>query len=89
MSTTVTQKGQVTIPKSVRDQMGIAPGSRVGFVLLEDGHVALVKEDGSGTGQPARDNADWIARSGFADVIGCASTGMSTDEIMALLRDPA
>jgi AbrB family looped-hinge helix DNA binding protein len=88
MTTTVTQKGQVTIPKSVRDRMGIAPGSRVGFVLLADGHVALVKEDGGATLRPSGDAGDWIARSGFADVIGCASTRMRTDEIMALLRDP-
>ncbi len=88
MPTTVTRKGQVTIPKSVRDQMGIAPGSRVGFVLLEDGHVALVKEGDDEPGQSSGGDGDWIARSGFADVIGCATTGMSTDEIMALLRDP-
>ncbi len=88
MATTVTQKGQVTIPKTVRDQMGITPGSRVGFVLLADGHVALVKEGSAETRHPPGDAGDWIARSGFADVIGCASTRMSTDEIMALLRDP-
>ena len=31
MATTVTSKGQVTIPKSVRDHLGIRPGSRVDF----------------------------------------------------------
>jgi hypothetical protein len=32
--------------------------------------------------------ADWVAESGFADVIGCVRPGIGTDEIMALLRDP-
>ena len=31
MATTVTSKGQVTIPKPVRDHLGIAPGSQVEF----------------------------------------------------------
>ena len=29
MATTVTSKGQVTIPKAVRDRLGIEPGSAV------------------------------------------------------------
>lgn len=31
MSTTVKAKGQVTIPKAVRDMLGIGPGSQVDF----------------------------------------------------------
>jgi antitoxin PrlF len=31
MSTTVTSKGQVTIPKPVRDRLNIKPGSQVDF----------------------------------------------------------
>lgn len=33
----VMPKGQITIPKEIRDRMGIKPGSRVGFVV--DGKV--------------------------------------------------
>jgi len=43
MSTTVTSKGQVTIPKPVRDRLNIKPGSQVDFELAEDGRVVLVK----------------------------------------------
>jgi AbrB family looped-hinge helix DNA binding protein len=35
-STTLTSKGQVTIPKSVRQQLGLRQGSRVAFVVEGD-----------------------------------------------------
>jgi antitoxin PrlF len=41
MSVRVTSKGQVTIPKLVRDRLGIAPGTRVEFELAEDGRAFL------------------------------------------------
>jgi len=37
----VTTKGQVTIPASVRDQLGIHQGDRVGFVY-ENGKVVIL-----------------------------------------------
>jgi len=39
---TVTRKGQVTIPKEVREALGARPGDRVEFIL-EAGSVKLVK----------------------------------------------
>ena len=41
----VTEKGQVTIPKHVRDRLGIAPGSEVEFVPDEKG-ARLILIDG-------------------------------------------
>ncbi|MBK8452553.1 MAG: AbrB/MazE/SpoVT family DNA-binding domain-containing protein [Thiofilum sp.] len=38
---TVTQKGQVTIPKSVRDNLNLMTGDKVEFVLTERGEVVL------------------------------------------------
>jgi antitoxin PrlF len=38
---TVTSKGQVTIPKEVRDQMGLKPGDRVDFVKDRTGRFSL------------------------------------------------
>lgn len=40
MAATVTSKGQITIPKRVRDQLGLKAGSRVEFVLVQ-GHAVL------------------------------------------------
>jgi AbrB family looped-hinge helix DNA binding protein len=80
MSTTVTSKGQVTIPKPFRDRLNIKPGSQVEFELAQDGRVVLSKA-GRKTAAP---------RSRFDRIRGSATTDMSTDEIMALMRgDPA
>ena len=41
---TVSDKGQVTLPKPLRDQLGIQPGSRLEFRLAADGtlHVKVL-----------------------------------------------
>ncbi|MEY9558285.1 AbrB family looped-hinge helix DNA binding protein [Sinorhizobium fredii] len=44
MATTVTAKGQVTIPKEVRDLMGTGPGSKVEFRRSAEGNILLVQE---------------------------------------------
>lgn len=41
-SSTVTSKGQATIPKAIRDQLNLKTGDRVEFVVEEDGRVVLV-----------------------------------------------
>jgi antitoxin PrlF len=72
----ITSKGQVTIPKDVRDQAGFMPGSEIDFVVENDA-VRLVKA----TDGRQRD----IARR-IASVRGSLKTRFSTDELMALLR---
>lgn len=39
---TVTSKGQVTIPKSVRERLGVKSGDKVDFRVGEDGTVTVV-----------------------------------------------
>jgi antitoxin PrlF len=41
MSTTalVSDKGQVTLPKALRDRLGIRPGSRLAFRVADDGSL--------------------------------------------------
>lgn len=74
MATTVTAKGQVTIPKAVREFLGIGPGSMVDFKRTADGNIVLV---------PANDAKP---TNRFERLLGHAGPGPSTDEIMALLR---
>ena len=38
---TLTTKGQVTIPKEVREHLGIDTGDRLSFVVQEDGTVIV------------------------------------------------
>jgi antitoxin PrlF len=38
---TLTTKGQVTIPKEVREHLGVDTGDRLSFVVQEDGTVVV------------------------------------------------
>jgi AbrB family looped-hinge helix DNA binding protein len=40
-SSTITAKGQTTIPKAIRDRLGLRPGSRLDFELRPDGTIRL------------------------------------------------
>jgi antitoxin PrlF len=75
MAVTVTSKGQVTVPKQVRDRLGIKPGSKVDFEVAEDGR-AFLRKLGKRTIKPSR----------FERMRGTATSGLTTDAIMALSR---
>jgi len=76
MTTNLTSKGQVTVPKAVRDYLGLKAGMAVSFERLSTGEVVL---------RPAK--APRRVRSVFAKLRGRASVKMGTKEIMALTRD--
>jgi antitoxin PrlF len=42
---TVTSKGQITVPKEIRERLGLERGETVSFELVADGTVRLRKED--------------------------------------------
>jgi AbrB family looped-hinge helix DNA binding protein len=73
----VTKQGQVTIPQSIREALGLLPGTEVEFTMDGDG-VLLRKVQGA----RAR------GRALVEHMRGRASGGMSTDEIMVLTRAP-
>ena len=75
MSVTVTSKFQITIPKAVRDRLGIDPGCKVDFEVAGDGRVFIRKID-KNTVLPIR----------FERMRGTATSGFTTDDIMALTR---
>jgi AbrB family looped-hinge helix DNA binding protein len=78
----VTEKGQVTIPKEIRDQLGIVAGSEVDFVADVAGARLIVLAD-----HRKREPADFKAW--LESVSGTLDTGgMTTDEYMEWLRGP-
>jgi AbrB family looped-hinge helix DNA binding protein len=79
MATTLTSKGQVTIPKRIRDAMQLVPGAPVEFSVNAAGEVVL---------HPARNATGGRARTRdrFDAVRGRADVPWRTDALMKLLR---
>ena len=73
MKTTISEKGQITIPKAVRDRLGLRAG-QVLEVKEERGRIVLTKR---------------VAEDSFASVVGILKPGKSTDEMIEELRGPA
>ncbi len=82
MSTTLTVKGQVTIPKQIRDALGLTPGSAVDFAVNRDGQVVLHKAAETKGKKAAKLQSDR-----FDAVRGKADVKWRTQDLMALLRD--
>ncbi|WP_378947470.1 AbrB/MazE/SpoVT family DNA-binding domain-containing protein [Mesorhizobium sp. ANAO-SY3R2] len=80
----VTTKGQVTIPKEIRDKLGIEAGSEVDFVERADGAVELVRGTETDMREKALDRSldDW-----FRLVEGTGDSDLTADDIMAMTRD--
>ena len=79
MATTLTGKGQVTIPKRIRDAMRLSPGAAVEFSVNAAGEVVLHPPKVSkATRTSARDRFDAVR--------GRADVRWRTDELMKLLR---
>lgn len=38
---TLTSKGQLVIPKAIREQLGLRPGDKLDFVVQDDGDVLI------------------------------------------------
>jgi AbrB family looped-hinge helix DNA binding protein len=72
----MTSKGQVTIPKRIRDHLGLKPGSEVEFTVTNDGQIALKTAEKKPKGR-------------FDEFLGTLDLGMTTDEFMKMIRgDP-
>jgi antitoxin PrlF len=72
MTSTVSEKGQVTVPKHLRERLGIKAGDRLEFAE-EDGRLIAVK---ALPGDPVD------------AVYGILAPGESTDEAIRALRGP-
>lgn len=76
MPTTLTSKGQVTIPKRIRDALSLAPGCSVEFAVNREGDIVIHKVGARPPRRPDR----------FDAVRGTADVPWRTADLMALLR---
>jgi AbrB family looped-hinge helix DNA binding protein len=84
--TTLTVKGQVTIPKHVRDALGLAAGDGVEFAVNAQGEVVVSRAGGRPARRAARPGAR--RRDRFEAARGTADVKWQTAELIALLRGP-
>lgn len=83
----VTSKGQVTIPKGVREKLGIRPGDEVGFredgqsIILENASAAAEFRNGGEKLQKFFDTVERMKQEGKI-----LPLGMTVDEYMEMIR---
>ena len=73
----ITSKGQVTIPKAIREELGLLPHTEVDFVL--DGDSVRIVKSVDPKGETRGERIVRLLR-------GAGTSGMTTDEIMELTR---
>jgi antitoxin PrlF len=72
MKTTVSEKGQITIPKAIRDKLGLRPGTVLDFTAAE-GRLIGVKKD------PEDRIGRWLGK-------GLLPGGLSVDDYLRQVR---
>lgn len=77
----MTSKGQVLLPKAIRDKLGFVPGGSV-RVGINDRGEAVVLPDRDQTPEARRA----AIRASILSVAGTLKTGRTTDELMRELR---
>ena len=86
MSTTLTIKGQVTIPKQIRDALDLKPGCKLNFAVNDAGEVLLQKAElGNKTSKNKRAMSS-VKKDRFEQVRGKADIQWRTQDLMNLLR---
>lgn len=80
----VTTKGQVTIPKEIRDRLGIGPGSEVEFLPAEDGVRVVAVNENISEEEASRKFSQLLDQMAGTLDLG----GMTTDEYIEWLRGP-
>lgn len=78
MTSTLTSKGQVTIPKAIRDYLGLRPGNAVEFEIAPNGKAIV---------RPTNPTGRRTTRSRAARLRGTLKAAQDTDALMELLRN--
>lgn len=80
MSYALTVKSQVTVPKAIRQHLGVEPGQEIDYEPLPDGSVRMF------AARPAAAPDIEAIRAALRQWRGKGIAGMSTDEIMRETR---
>lgn len=80
----MTSKGQVLIPKAIRQRVGLRPGAKVRVGVNDRGEAVVLPMDKAETPEERRARILKAIQS----VRGTMKLGMSTDEYMKLIRGP-
>jgi antitoxin PrlF len=81
----ITSKGQVTIPKRIREYLGLKAGSIVEFQYAGDGRIML-KADQDIDAKTRVERESQRFEKALNALRGSADFGMTTDELMRLTR---
>ena len=86
MTTTLTMKGQVTIPKKIRDALDLQPGCKINFAVNDSGDVLLQKVDLNQSVVSRKKSSQSGTKDRFEKVRGRADIQWRTKDLMNLLR---
>ena len=86
MTTTLTIKGQVTIPKQIRDALDLQPGCKLNFAVNDDGDVLLQKAVAGAKSSKRGVPVAKQKKGRFEQVRGKADVHWRTQDLMDLLR---
>ena len=82
----MTSKGQVLVPKAIRERIGLIPGKPVRVGINDRGEAVILPGKATRAETPAEKGAR--IRAAIDAMAGKYSLGMSTDEYMAEIRGP-
>jgi len=74
---TIDRRGRITIPKRIREALGLTPGSRLDVSITDDRQIVIRKATRPLSTRPDR----------FDRATGSADIRWRTDELMKLLRN--
>ena len=86
MTTTLTTKGQVTIPKQIRDALDLQPGCKLNFAVNDDGDVLLQKAVAGAKSSKRLAAVAKQEKDRFEQIRGKADVHWRTQDLMDLMR---
>lgn len=81
----MTSKGQVLMPKAIRDRIGLVPGQPVRIGINDRGEAVVLPASAASTEMPEEKRAR--IKAGIMSAVGSMTTGFaSTDDYMDFIR---